>query len=273
MNDVSAKNDAWDAHLYDGRHAFVWKFGASLVELLAPKPGEAIFDLGCGTGHLAAEIAATGANVLGADRSPAMIEKARETYPHLQFEVADARALTDVERFDAVFSNAVLHWIKEPRQVVQGIARALKPGGRFVAEFGGRGNIGSIQAAMIKRAQGTRSRTRRIALVLPEHCRIRTVLEDAGLETSFATLFDRPTPLQGQDGMRDWIKMFGGAYLGCVPAEEQEAFFSRIEAEVRPLLYRDGTWLADYRRLRVVADLRRGLSLTRKRRCSWQSDS
>jgi trans-aconitate 2-methyltransferase len=253
LNETDVKNDAWDPQLYDGRHAFVWKFGASLVELLVPKAGETILDLGCGTGHLTAETAATGASVIGSDRSPQMIEKATQTYPHLLFEVADARALTDSERFDAVFSNAVLHWIKEPESVLRGIARALKPGGRFVAEFGGRGNIRKIQAAMIKSLQELGCESVESPWYYPGIAEYARLLEDAGLETTFATLFDRPTPLQGPEGMRDWIKMFCGAYLSRVSDEQQERFFSRIETELRPTLFREGTWIADYRRLRVVA--------------------
>src|SRR2546423_15463085 len=131
----------WDPGLYDGKHAFVWQYGASLVELLQPRPGERILDLGCGTGHLTAQLAAAGANVLGIDSDAAMIEQARKAYPALHFEQRDARDFHFDEPFDAVFSNAVLHWIKEPERVIVCLRRALKPGGRFVAEFGGRGNV------------------------------------------------------------------------------------------------------------------------------------
>ena len=108
----------WDADLYDGKHAFVWKYGASLVELLAPKPGERVLDLGCGTGHLTAQTAAAGAEVVGLDNAATMVEQARRAYPQLQFELADARDFAIAEPFDAVFSNAVLHWIKEPERVI-----------------------------------------------------------------------------------------------------------------------------------------------------------
>src|SRR5262245_60885274 len=107
-------NDPWDAALYDGKHSFVWKPGASLLDLLAPQSGERILDLGCGTGHLTARIAETGALVIGLDRSEAMIEQARRLHPRLHFEVADARQFTFREPFDGVFSNAALHWVKEP---------------------------------------------------------------------------------------------------------------------------------------------------------------
>src|SRR4029077_9102487 len=118
-----------------------WEKAKGLVELLAPMPGERILDLGCGTGALTAEIAACGAELFGIDRSADMIAEARKKFPALRFEVVDARELSFVGEFDAVFSNAVLHWIREPERVVVGVERALKPGGRFVAEFGGKGNI------------------------------------------------------------------------------------------------------------------------------------
>ncbi len=138
----------WDAALYDDRHSFVWKRGAALIELLAPRSGEWVLDLGCGTGHLTAKIAEAGAEVIGIDSSPEMIEEARRLYPGLPFGVGDARDFHFDEPFDAVFSNAVLHWIKPPEEAVACVRRALKPGGRFVAEFGGRGNVAAIIGAL-----------------------------------------------------------------------------------------------------------------------------
>jgi len=134
----------WNASEYDAKHAFVYEKAMGLVDLLKPKMGERILDLGCGTGVLTSEIASRGAEVYGIDRSIEMIEQAKSKFPTLRFEVADARELKFNEEFDAVFSNAVLHWIPEPEKVAAGIARALKPGGRFVAEFGGKGNIQTL---------------------------------------------------------------------------------------------------------------------------------
>src|SRR5437868_5307298 len=92
----------WNPALYDGKHSFVWKYGASLLELLAPQPGERILDLGCGTGHLTAQIAEAGAEVIGIDAAAAMIEEARRAYPSLRFEIMDARDFTFAEPFDAI---------------------------------------------------------------------------------------------------------------------------------------------------------------------------
>ncbi len=134
----------WNAREYDAKHAFVYEKAKGLVNLLAPKSGERILDLGCGTGVLTSEIAATGAKVFGIDRSPEMVAQAKSKFPALRFEVVDATKMEFDGEFDAIFSNAVLHWIPEAEKVVRGIAQALKPGGRFVAEFGGKGNIQTL---------------------------------------------------------------------------------------------------------------------------------
>ena len=137
----------WNVNLYDAKHAFVWKYGADLLPLLAPQSGERILDIGCGTGHLTAKIAESGARLVGVDRSPEMVNAARKVYPNLQFEVADARDLRFHKEFDAVFSNATLHWIHEPELVIRSILNSLRQGGRIVAEFGGKGNIRKMQSA------------------------------------------------------------------------------------------------------------------------------
>lgn len=243
----------WDAGLYDAKHAFVWKYGASLIELLAPKPGERILDLGCGTGHLTAQIAAAGADVVGIDNSPAMIEQARREYPSLRFELADAREFAFAEPFDAVFSNAVLHWIKQPERVAAGVRRGLKPGGRFVAEFGGRGNVRVIVAALRSACDALDCGPMPDLWYYPSVAEYATLLEHHGLEVTTALLFERPTALEGEQGLRDWIEMFAGEVLRQVPAGQREEFLSHAEAGLRPVLSKDGTWYADYRRLRIVA--------------------
>lgn len=139
---------SWNAEQYEGRHSYVWKWGGNVIELLQPREGERVLDLGCGTGQLAAEIAAKGAQVVGLDSSPEMLGQARQNYPHLKFVLADATDFRFEEPFDAVFSNAALHWVQDAEASVKCIAAALRPGGRFVAEFGGQGNIAEILAAL-----------------------------------------------------------------------------------------------------------------------------
>src|SRR5262245_154809 len=187
----------WDAGLYDSKHAFVWEKGRELIEWLSPRPGERILDLGCGTGQLSSEIAAAGSSVVGVDLSAEMVREARRKFPDLRFEVCDARALTFVQEFDAVFSNAALHWIPQAEQVVGGIASALKPGGRFVAEFGGKGNVKNVLAAL---EQGLTE----LSLpsdgsnpwYYPSLAEYSSLLEEHGLEVRQAILFDRPTRLE-----------------------------------------------------------------------------
>ena len=250
-----ASGGTWDANLYQSRHAFVWEYGKDVVEVLAPRPGERILDLGCGTGQLAGAIAARGATVIGIDHSPEMVAQARANFPALQFEQGDARAFTLAEPVDAVFSNAVLHWVKPAGAAVERVWHALKPGGRFVAEFGGYGNVRLIGAAIrgAMEAVGNTSFEELSPWYYPTIATYSGELERRGFDVTFATLFDRPTPLEGEAGMRNWVRMFGGVFLGAVPAAEHERFFAEVERHARPTLFRDGRWHADYRRIRVVA--------------------
>jgi SAM-dependent methyltransferase len=225
----------WDAGLYESSSQFVWKFGGDVVSLLKPQPGERILDVGCGTGHLTADIAATGSLTFGIDASPAMIAQARQNFPKLQFQLVDAAEFQSEPVYDAVFSNAALHWMLEPDRVVAAVAGALKPGGRFVGEMGGKGNISAIDGAI---------RTN-IRNYYPSVSEYSAVLERNGFEVTFMTLFDRPTPLEGgENGLREWLQTFRGD--NSRPVEE-------VEAELRPRLFHDGRWVADYRRLRFIA--------------------
>lgn len=245
--------DTWNAELYDDKHSFVWKLGSSVVELLAPQPGERILDLGCGTGQLTAQIAQSGATVVGIDNSPAMIEEARRSYPQLHFREADAHDFDVAEPFDAVFSNAVLHWITEPDRVVGCIARALKPKGRLAVEFGGKGNVHYLASTLESASRLILGETVSHPWYFPSIAEFATLLEHHGLEATQAALIDRPTPLEGEDGLRNWVRMFGDHWLSRVPSEQHDDFFERVESIARPALYRESVWNADYRRLRMVA--------------------
>ncbi|HLW02623.1 MAG TPA: class I SAM-dependent methyltransferase [Ktedonobacterales bacterium] len=252
----AAATKTWDAALYDGKHSFVWKYGAGVIELLAPQPGERILDLGCGTGHLTAQIAAAGAEVVGMDKSLGMIEEARKQYPDLRFEVGDGADFAFDAPFDAIFSNAALHWMTEPERVVVCMARALKPGGRLVAEFGGkhcmRPLIEAVQQALGENdptAWGTTS-----FWYFPSVGEYATLLERHGLAVSTALLFDRPTPLEGgEEGLRVWLKMFGNLFFEEMTEEREREVVEQVEAQLRSTYFRDGTWIAPYTRLRVVA--------------------
>lgn len=250
-----AQGSQWNAELYDDKHSFVWKMAAGLLELLEAKPDERILDLGCGTGHLTAQIAETGAHLLGIDKSPDMIQQARLRYSSLHFEVMDAREIVFPEPFDAVFSNATLHWINEPERVIAGIAKALRPGGRFVAEFGGKGNTHELLKA-VERAWT------KLDLpgpapnpwYYPGIAEYSKLLEHHGLEVTYAILFDRPTPLEdGDHGLRNWLEMFGAAFLEKLSPDQRRQALATVEQEARPNFFHNGHWVMDYRRLRLVA--------------------
>lgn len=253
MNASTNLDPNWDARHYDERHAYVWHHGAALLDLLAAKPSESILDLGCGTGHLTAQIAATGATVLGIDRSTEMISQARSSYPAIRFELADACALNFPTTFDAVFSNAVLHWIRQPERVIAGVAAALRPGGRFVAEFGGSGNVRSVEATSLELLAALGQNKAESPWYFPTIGAYARLLERYGFEVAFATLFDRPTPVEGEHGLRDWMRMFGSPFVQALPEDKRATFLERLEDRLRPRLYQSGSWVIDYRRLRIVA--------------------
>lgn len=254
--DKPASEKTWNASAYDTRHSFVWKYGEEVLELLAPQPGERVLDLGCGTGHLTNQIAARGAAVVGLDKSPAMIERARTLYPQLRFEIGDAADFRFTEPFDAVFSNAAIHWMKDQDAVAASIWGVLNMGGRFVAEFGGRGNIKKLRTALHNALKAGRyslntEATRRYYASIGEYS---TLLESHGFRVTFAAHIDRPTKLEGgESGLRKWLEVFADNELAAVPETERDGLIYRVEQELKPELFRDGSWFADYKRLRVVA--------------------
>ncbi len=246
----------WNTALYESKHAFVWQYGEELLKLLSPQLGERILDLGCGPGQLTEKIATAGAVVMGIDADRTMIEKAKHNYPQLQFAVADAQNFQVEQPFDAVFSNAVLHWIPEPDAVIRCIHQALKPRGRFVAEFGGKGCVLAITKALhgVLEEIGYKSSETQIRWYFPSIGEYATRLEEHGFEVSYAVLFDRPTPLSDGDvGLANWIQMFANRLLLGLSAEQQTHVIQAVEHRLKPTLYKDGTWIADYRRIRVVA--------------------
>ncbi len=241
----------WDAARYQDKHSFVWRYGANLIELLNPQPADRILDIGCGTGQLTAEIARSGAQVTGLDSSAAMLAGARKNFPEISFVLGDAAGFDFPEPFDAVFSNAALHWVKNADGAAASIARALRPGGRFIAEFGGKGNIASVQSAL--RAVLGPIADEQSPWYYPSIAAYSAVLERHGLEVHNASLFDRPTELQGENGMDEWLRMFLPTYLGRYSPERAGEIVHQLVEHLRPILYRDGVWTVDYRRLRVVA--------------------
>jgi len=244
----------WDAELYEARHSFVWQFGKGLIELLNPQPGERILDVGCGPGQLTAKIAESGANVVGLDSSPAMIGQARQNFPKLSFVLESVTSMRYAAEFDALFSNAALHWVLDAEAAGKAMSFALRKGGRLVAEFGGHGNIQTIERAIVSTM--TRYLGDNVPAsnnYFPSISEYSAILEHSGLEVRFAELYDRPTPLDGEKGMANWIRQFKWFYFEALPVERRSQALTDVLEELAPLLRNDDGWFADYRRLRLIA--------------------
>ncbi|QJD96905.1 methyltransferase domain-containing protein [Mucilaginibacter robiniae] len=246
----------WNAELYDDKHAFVFQFGENVLELLNAKPGERILDIGCGTGYLTQQIQSQGAEVQGTDYSPEMIAQAKANYPNVDFAVTDASNFKVDEPFNAIFSNAALHWIHNQDGLMQSVYQALKPGGRFVAEMGGKGNVQQLITAtqQVLQQHGYAEQVKTQIWYFPSLGEYTSRLEQHGFRVTFAAHFDRKTPLQdGNQGVAKWIKMFGSQYFSGIPEQEQQQMLQEITSLLEPAYNENGQWYADYKRLRFIA--------------------
>jgi trans-aconitate methyltransferase len=244
----------WDADRYQRQFGFVSGMAGDLVELLGPRPGEVVLDLGCGTGELAAAIAASGARVLALDSDPAMVAAARRRLGEDRVLLADGHAFTLAEPVDAVFSNAALHWMPRPAEVIGRVRAALRPGGRFVAELGGAGNIDAILDALGTAMAEAGLPTPACPWYFPTPAQYATLLEAGGFRVAMMEHFPRPTPLGGGPaGLADWFAMFGGQLTAPVPAAALPGVVARAGELAAPRLRRGDGWVADYWRLRFVA--------------------
>ncbi len=250
-----AARHGWDPALYAAHAGFVPALGAPVLELLAPQPAEHILDIGCGDGVLTARLVAAGAHVIGIDGDAAMVAAACER--GIDARRMDARALTFDGAFDAVFSNAALHWVGGPAIVSAGVARALKPGGRYVGEFGGHGNIAAIRVAVrsVLATRGYRVEPMETSYY-PTAEGFRNVLENAGFVVDSCEIIPRPTPLP--TGMTAWLNTFRGGFIDSagVPPDKRAQVIEDIRALLRPVLADEaGNWVADYVRIRFAAHL------------------
>jgi len=246
----------WNAELYDQKHAFVYQFGENVLELLNPQPGENILDIGCGTGYLTQQIQEQQAIVKGTDASPDMIKQARKNHPKVDFEVVDAGNFNEPEKYDAVFSNAALHWVKNQDGMMQSVYNSLKPGGRFVAEMGGKGNIALLLAATkeVMGKHGYYNQAKTQVWYFPSLGEYATRLEKHGFRVTYASHFDRKTPLEdGDQGVAKWIMMFGPLFTVGIPEEEKQQMLKEVTAILEPHYNENGQWYADYKRLRFIA--------------------
>ena len=242
----------WDPEAYDANARFVSDLGAGVVELLDPLPGERILDLGCGDGALTLSLIEAGAEVVGVDGSPEMVAAARAA--GVDAHVVDAHSLDFADEFDAVFSNAALHWMTRPDEVIAGVARALRDGGRFVGEMGGHGCVADVVTATLAvlERRGINGRAL-IPWYFPTPHDYSQRLERGGFEVREMLHFPRPTPLPGD--VTGWLETFGGPFLSEVddPAEAG----AEIAELLRPSLCDEhGNWTVDYVRLRFAAELR-----------------
>ncbi len=248
------RQQKWDAELYEARHGFVWQFGQGLIEILKPKTGERILDVGCGTGQLTEQIAASGATVVGLDSSPDMIGQARQNFPRLSFVLESVTKMTFLNEFDAIFSNAALHWVLDASAAAQAMGRALRKGGRFVAELGGQGNIQTIERAIVSTvARYLGDNLPASNNYFPSVGEYASLLEAAGFEVRTAELYDRPTPLEGDRGMANWIRQFKWFYFEALPPERRQQALEEVLEDLAPELRKASIWVADYRRLRLTA--------------------
>jgi len=242
----------WDPERYRRTAAFVPALGQPVLDLLAPRPGERILDIGCGDGALTVKLVDAGCVVVGVDGSAEQIAAAQAR--GLDARVGDAEALDFDGGFDAAFSNAALHWMKRPDAVIAGVWRALRPGGRFVAEMGGAGNVAAIRGALytVLGARGIDAASRD-PWYFPTVNEYRGKLEARGFRVRSIELFPRPTPLPGP--MTDWLDTFAESFIGTLPPAERAAVKAEAARLMAPALQDgSGQWRADYVRLRFAAD-------------------
>ncbi|WP_251197252.1 class I SAM-dependent methyltransferase [Anaerotardibacter muris] len=247
-------NITWDENEYEKNFSFVHQYGQDVLGLLDVPQGSTVLDLGCGNGALTQALAEAGYQAIGLDDSAEMLAAARKAHPGLDLIHANAIDFTLDTPVDAIFSNAVLHWIDKKNQpaLLASVFRALKPGGEFVFECGGVGNAQLIHSAL-EEAFKERNRAYTVDKYFPSIGDYAAMLEDAGFKVVFATLFDRFTPLAGENGLADWITLFQSNSFEEMNEQEKGTLIQEAVEAIRSELYVDGTWHADYVRLRMKA--------------------
>lgn len=253
MNDIITK---WRPELYNEKHSFVYNYGENLIKLLDPKKNERILDLGCGSGQLTYKISKFTKEIIGIDKSLEMIKDAKFKFPNIEFKVADASHFRLEKKVDSIFSNATLHWIKNHKDVIKCMYKNLKPNGKIVVEFGGKGNVQTIvnQLRASLRSRGYIELSDLDLWYFPSIGEYTTELELAGFKVSFAEHYDRPTELANDNfGIKDWISMFAQNFFNGVAQNHIEEIKSEVQENVKEKCLINGKWFADYKRIRVVA--------------------
>lgn len=248
---AATEQQQWSPEQYAKNARFVSDLGMPVVTLLAPCAEERILDVGCGDGPLTKKLVELGCEVVGVDASPAMVEAAKAL--GLDAQVMDGQALQFTHEFDAVFSNAALHWMQQPEAVITGVWRALKPGGRFVAEFGGDGNnatvLRALKATLVRRGLDFDTLS---PWYFPSVEDYRGKLEAQGFAVNSIALIPRPTPLPGS--LVAWLETFAQSFVAPLPLDERSVFLAEVEDQCRSTLCDpEGKWSVDYVRLRFSA--------------------
>lgn len=249
-------NIDWNAQEYSRDFSFVHHYGEDVLKLLDIQPGDTVIDLGCGNGALTAQLSEKGAHAIGIDASAEMLATAHGNYPELEFRKADALNFTVEKPVDALFSNAVFHWIDKGRQplLLERINRALKLQGQLVCEFGGKGCAGRVHEALRKSFE-KRGMAYTVPFYFPSIGEYTALMEQSGFKVVYAILFDRPTHCQnGEKGLKNWIRMFDKVPFQQMDTNMQEAIITETEQELRnTALFHDGEWFIDYVRIRIKA--------------------
>lgn len=253
MNDKTTK---WKPKLYNEKHSFVHNYGESLIELLDPKENERILDLGCGSGQLTFKINELVKETIGIDKSAEMVTDAKSKFPNIEFLVADASNFRFDKKFDSIFSNATLHWVKNYKNAIKCMYENLNPGGKIVLEFGGKGNVKTIVNELRNslRTKGYKVQSDLDLWYFPSIGEYSTELESAGFRVLFAEHYDRPTELADEkSGIKDWISMFADNFFIGVEENHIEEIKNEVQESVKEKCLIDGKWFADYKRIRIVA--------------------
>ena len=234
------KNQIWDTKLYNTTGSFVTNYGNDIVKLLNPQTNETILDIGCGTAKLTNDIANVANKVYGFDYSQNMIDDARNKYPHIDFQVGDTQEQLDypTESFDAVFSNAALHWMFDAENVIKNINKVLKRNGRFVFEMGGKGNLNHILQTMDSLSGKYNLKDFHLENFYPSISEYTTILEQNGFEVKYAELINRPTLLEGENGLKNWITTFRTNILNQL-GDNKNKFLDDVEKHTKDKLYKD----------------------------------
>ncbi|MTI30588.1 methyltransferase domain-containing protein [Xanthovirga aplysinae] len=246
----------WDTALYNEKHAFVYDYGKELIDLLQPKENERILDLGCGSGQLTKRISIKAKEVLGIDKSAEMVSSAQSNYPEIQFLEMDASSFRFSKPFDAIFSNATLHWVTDFKSAIRSMFENLKVGGRVVVEFGGKGNVEKIVNGLRKslKKHGYDEQSRFEQWYFPSIGEYSVELEEAGFGVVQAEHYDRLTELADEEtGIKDWLEMFAKGFFFEVSNPDIATILKEVQEQLRSELFQNKKWYADYKRIRIVA--------------------